>query len=356
MGNSYKIHSLELLRFLAALMVLFYHSIYYARERLGSTVDYEFVSGSKGVDIFFVISGAVMVISTKSLIGKRFDWLDFFNRRLIRILPIYWLAIFIKLFVMLIASSAVLHADLDFGNIIKSLFFIPSVVEGEDRVKLFIGVAWTLAFEMYFYSLFAFALFLNVNVYKFVAFGVLVPFVFSLFKVSLLDPVWFLANDIVLEFYFGMVVGWLYINRIFLSEYIAFACFCVSSFFVFFVIERYGLPRSLIYGVPSMILVYSLLCLEKFCVKLVTVPVLYLASASYSIYLMHPLISPLAPTVMNKIGFYNVELSIAFSIILGVVVPVFIYKFFESPVTNFLNVKHKFFIQSLRNENLNERV
>jgi peptidoglycan/LPS O-acetylase OafA/YrhL len=80
--------------------------------------------GAKGVDIFFIISGFVMVISSRSLITPNDGWKIFLKKRLIRIVPLYWAATSLKLFILLLMSSLVLHANLDGWVIIKSYFFM----------------------------------------------------------------------------------------------------------------------------------------------------------------------------------------------------------------------------------------
>jgi len=44
-----------------------------------------------GVDIFFIISGFVMVISSRRLVDRPGAWLIFLRHRVVRIVPLYWL-------------------------------------------------------------------------------------------------------------------------------------------------------------------------------------------------------------------------------------------------------------------------
>jgi exopolysaccharide production protein ExoZ len=55
----------------------------------GNTVT-EFFVGQAGVDLFFVISGFVMVYASTPLFGTPGGSILFLTRRLIRILPLYW--------------------------------------------------------------------------------------------------------------------------------------------------------------------------------------------------------------------------------------------------------------------------
>jgi exopolysaccharide production protein ExoZ len=54
-------------------------------------VDLSFVHWGFGVDIFFVISGFIMVYTSVDLFGRPGAWRIFLTRRLTRIVPLYWL-------------------------------------------------------------------------------------------------------------------------------------------------------------------------------------------------------------------------------------------------------------------------
>ena len=156
--NNYKFDGIQALRFIAAIMVVCTHSFLYASERLGQG-SFSWAVGAKGVDIFFVIIGFVMVISSRYLVSVDDGWKEFFKKRLIRVAPLYWAATSFKLIVLLLAANFVLHAKLDWWMILKSYFFIPSHnIDGE--IKPFLGVGWTLVFEMFFlFSVFSVSIF-----------------------------------------------------------------------------------------------------------------------------------------------------------------------------------------------------
>ena len=127
------IANLQMLRGLAALAVVFYHTDY----RLPGDVHTEF----QGVAVFFVISGFIMTHITRQ------DASSFLTHRLIRIVPLYWLCT--------IAIAVLAHADV--AAVAKSLLFIPYWNINHDPQPL-LGVGWTLNMEMFFYGLFALAL------------------------------------------------------------------------------------------------------------------------------------------------------------------------------------------------------
>src|SRR3954449_4929921 len=84
--------TVQALRAVAALLVVLYHAF----ELWGLRVDpaapgVKWNNGAAGVDIFFAISGFVMVISARRLVGRPGAWLVFLWHRVIRIVPLYWL-------------------------------------------------------------------------------------------------------------------------------------------------------------------------------------------------------------------------------------------------------------------------
>ncbi|PZP90666.1 MAG: hypothetical protein DI587_38015 [Variovorax paradoxus] len=90
-GQGESFEGIQYLRALAAIMVVGHH----ATAFFGGVSGWSNF-GMTGVDIFFVISGFIMVHATYGLDpnGNRAQQAaDFFVRRLIRVVPLYWLAL-----------------------------------------------------------------------------------------------------------------------------------------------------------------------------------------------------------------------------------------------------------------------
>ncbi len=85
-----KLSNIQVLRGLAALAVVVFH----ARDEvdgLGIPTNLpHLIGGAFGVDVFFVISGLVMVHASVPLFGRARSALPFFAKRLARIMPLYW--------------------------------------------------------------------------------------------------------------------------------------------------------------------------------------------------------------------------------------------------------------------------
>lgn len=333
--SSYRFDGIQALRFLAAIMVVFTHSLLYASERLG-VGDFRWSVGGNGVDIFFVISGFVMVISSRYLIDTDDGWRVFLKKRIVRIVPLYWGATSFKLLVLLLMSSVVLHADLNWWTIFKSYFFIPSKnIDGD--IKPFLGVGWTLVFEMFFYVIFTIALLLRQNIYKFVGLVLLAFSIASLFRGADYSPWWYLMNPIILEFYSGMILGYLALNNRFMPSPIALALFILSLAHLLLAPNIFDLPRVLQVGIPATVLVWSTLSLEGFFQNKIPRPILFFGAASYALYLFHPLVAPLAPVILAKLSIGSVTVSVFFSVTLALVTSAIVHVWFEKPVTKFLS-------------------
>ncbi|CAJ0946145.1 unnamed protein product, partial [Mesorhabditis belari] len=140
---------IALLRALAILAVLGYH--------FWPTI---FPLGFIGVDIFFVISGFLIMRILESLKNERLDrvFLSFYYRRVKRILPLYYLIVFFIGFSMLFLYTAV-WAQRYFRFYFGAIFFFPNFqlqqAEGnyfsEATEKMPFLHSWSLGVEMQFY-------------------------------------------------------------------------------------------------------------------------------------------------------------------------------------------------------------
>ncbi|MEJ8566266.1 acyltransferase family protein [Elongatibacter sediminis] len=140
--------NIQALRFIAALLVVLYHASAHlgvAGQAAGPLFAFGRAAGFAGVDIFFVISGFIMVWTTPESSGPADAW-SFMRRRVARIYSGYWpfYAIAIALFTWLGGTY------LTGVSWLGSLFLWPTPLP-----DLLIPVSWTLIFEMVFYVLFA---------------------------------------------------------------------------------------------------------------------------------------------------------------------------------------------------------
>jgi exopolysaccharide production protein ExoZ len=200
---------IQYLRAVGALLILFFHMTiqlplytgYFKSHLLGQ------LHLANGVDLFFVVSGLIMMMS-----GRDATPGDFIVRRMIRIIPMYWILTSL-LAVLLYRNPELFHnTTLSLEYFLKSLGFIPypnPAQNGQFFPLLVPG--WSLNFEMFFYTLFACTLFLPYGSRLLVmggAFGALLaiaPWVHS-------PAVSFFADLRLLELWLGMLIASLFLD------------------------------------------------------------------------------------------------------------------------------------------------
>lgn len=302
LANSTKLKSLEVLRVVAALLVVFAHQpridIPVVEWFFGSKL----FSGAIGVDIFFIISGFVIASTTKNLGGGRKGALEFLSKRIVRIFPLYW-------FMTILAFGPL---EWDRSYFIKSLVLFPDSSHGFNPA---INVAWSLQYEIYFYLIFTIGILIKRRTSTTIF--ILTMSVFACYKFG-----YYFGTPIVLEFLFGVCLWHLLekhsitFNKV-RKKYLIIGLFVSSALLLFVSIGHdsnltsfantivprieinYGsllLPRYLIWGLPAALLVLSALLLEKF----LTWRFWILGKYTYSMYLWQGFPIPITTTVFSK--------------------------------------------------------
>ena len=149
--------NVQILRGIAAVMVVGYHIGNEFADRGFPGTFPDVGAGSAGVDIFFVLSGFIMVHSTAAAFAAPGAAGLFLARRLVRLVPLYWLVTTVFVLAMLQQAR---HTGLpgDTWRWIAASYaflFYPHADGGDFPVY---AQGWTLNFEMVFYAGFAAAL------------------------------------------------------------------------------------------------------------------------------------------------------------------------------------------------------
>lgn len=246
--------------------------------------------GISGVDLFFVISGFVMVYTTA---GRPVAPARFLLNRIVRIVPLYWVFT-LAVFALALAAPMLLQSTTaNWLDLIRSLFFLPFQKGGGlTQPVLFLG--WTLNYEMFFYALFALSLWvrpLGLRTGLMVLLLGLLAAAGQIFHPRGTISA-FYTNSIILEFAFGMALA--YFNRkavfsnwppvvpaLLLALAAGGAILAVHSPLAF----HY---RAFYWGVPAILVVWAAVMLEARGRRYSGDRLLLLGAASYSIYLAHP--------------------------------------------------------------------
>jgi exopolysaccharide production protein ExoZ len=318
------LYGIQYLRAFAALAVVVFH----AAEKSGE----HFAIGAAGVDVFFVISGFIMwVISERRPMTPQGFLLD----RIRRIAPSYWLVTG----VMILGAVAGLFPNLQLtgAHVLGSLFFMPMVSPSNGEIWPVLVQGWTLNFEIFFYVLFAGALFLPRYwrlVFLSVAFGCffLIGQIFQPASPALHTY----TRPIILEFLGGVFLAELWLRRWIAGTSLGLACIgaSLSGFAAIFLIGADF--DEAICGPLAMALVYGMVSLEADG-SIGRVPVLtYLGDASYSIYLWHTLAISVIVKAAGLVGL-STSFTIVASVIGGTILGAAAYELVEKPVRKLLS-------------------
>jgi peptidoglycan/LPS O-acetylase OafA/YrhL len=200
---------IQVVRALATLVVAATHFSLDFNKIVGpSSVLPEFMSyGYVAFDFFFVISGFVLVYASESLFGTRSGPRIFYLRRLIRIIPMYWLAT--ALYVLVAFAVPSLGKTYSLQSIVGSFLFIP-VPRLDGVMQPVVGQGWTLNYEMYFYILFAVSVAAARRMAVLIASILIVISVGigQIFPLATAFEYWF--KPFLIEFIFGMTLGLLF--------------------------------------------------------------------------------------------------------------------------------------------------
>ncbi|MDE2405917.1 MAG: acyltransferase [Sphingomonadales bacterium] len=203
-----QIVSVQALRLVAATLVLLSHAEIFGHYLAGVLAapppgPLRLLHGGFGVDLFFAISGFVMIVSAGRP-GPGLDRTSFLRRRIVRVAPLYWLA---TLFVT--GWYHLLDKPPRAGAVLRSLLFVPHAGP-TGRVAPVLDVGWTLNYEIAFYALFALALGRRVAGTALRVLALLAALVAAGAAWELPLPLWAWARPILLEFGAGIGVALLW--------------------------------------------------------------------------------------------------------------------------------------------------
>lgn len=278
--------NVQALRALAAFMVVCVHLEALALMAGGSTHATD--AGNAGVDLFFVISGFIMVFTT----GRKPQGpATFFGARLRRIAPLYWTMTLAVFLVARLAPGLVQSTPTDLGRLLASILFLPDArPDGALRPVIFVG--WTLNFEMAFYVLFAFGLmvprrWLGVTL-TVAALAALVAWGQAARPSE--PHLAFYTMPMVLEFGLGMLLGlaWPRLKPPPWSAWPLMAAGLLAFGLILAAPDLWpGADRLIGFGLPATVIVAACLMLERQGRALRWRWVKALGAASYAIYLSH---------------------------------------------------------------------
>ena len=347
-----QIAPVQMLRAVAALMVVVHHAqheagfLAAAAGRAFARADW--LPWMAGVDIFFVISGFIMVHASGRLFGRADGAAIFLKRRLWRIVPLYWLVTTLFLVVVAVKSDALNSLPPGWGEIVASYLFWP-VMRADGSIMPVFSLGWTLNYEMLFYVLFAACLLLRRGRVATVAcvglcLGLLV--LGARYLATPMPLAWW-GHPIVLEFAAGMGIGLMHAGNVRLGAGWRMALALAGVALLAHEAANPSTPLMLlaISGLAATLLVAAA-ALGRAAPLPVRLPAPLLAralarlgDASYALYLTHPFVLRAGREVFTRLGLSSPPLFIAVMIIVACLAAVMLYRWFERPLAKLASAK-----------------
>ena len=348
-------NKLDSLRTIAFFLVFWSHAFSSSFKDLSnnyylqSIIDKLTLTGGIGVNIFFVLSGFLItyLMLQEEKVTKKFNILNFYKRRILRIWPLYYLIMIVGVFVLPLLSD-MFYFD---GVIIPNLIFLNNFTDFEPA---HIGITWSVAIEEQFYLVWPIIFLLIKSKKKLLVFSLLIFFHSFIFK--LMHP----ATD----YAYGHTFG----NTIFLMTG------CIGG--ILFMKYEYKIKNSFV-GIPNylyfnILIIMLLIILPVFNVffnflSILTLPIFYLTlilnltinsnnnsslfskmgKYTYGMYLYHLTILLFVKIVfdLNNLDYIN-NASINFivallALFITLATSIISYNYFERP---FLKLKSRFSI------------
>lgn len=292
-----KLPSIQALRGIALLGVIGFHLLFIEKKYSGGDflLPNFLYLGQSGVDLFFVISGFIMVTVTKdrfTLDGKviRFLW-----GRLTRIYPTYWFYFFLTLAVFLIKPDWVNASQGHQIQLIPSFFLLPS-----HQLPL-VMVAWSLIHELWFYLIFSiFLCFRECFLLPLLLiWGTTITTINLFVTVTDFSGIALIAfHAYSLEFIMGALAALFfyqeYAAKLSVRSVIVIITLILSigfpMIYAFDILEQESLVRACVMGTLYGFLVYSVARLEQLNQFSLPKPLQFLGDISYTVYLSHVLV------------------------------------------------------------------
>ncbi|MDR3424554.1 MAG: acyltransferase [Alphaproteobacteria bacterium] len=325
---------IEMLRGLASILIVMHHTHFLLGEsRYGGIMPFHGLFGEfhVGVDFFFVLSGFIIAWVHWDDIGNRSKIHHYAARRFTRIFPAYWAILIPLTFLYHAFPSSGLPELHEWSNFFISFFLVPYPKE------MILGVAWTLVYEVCFYAFFGWLIFIGRGyLWILLAWGVSI----LLFPLSGVHEYYasFIFSACNLNFLLGMGAAMLLRSRriphaglvLTLGGGIFLAAMLGK---VALILIDYPLASPLLFGLCAALAIMGIVELERSGRLTISPRMQIFGSASYSIYLVHPVaMSFFLLTVWPFVKTLPADIICVPMIVFGVAAGILYHKVIEKPV------------------------
>jgi peptidoglycan/LPS O-acetylase OafA/YrhL len=250
--------------------------------------------GHSGVDLFFVISGFIMMAIARDYASNARTAAGFLYNRWARIYPTYWLWFLISLFIFVVAPNWLRMEPGQIPRLVESFFLVPP------WSPILVPVAWTLKYELYFYLVFSLIILVPARkrIFALLVWGMYMlagqTHCYLMPEAQCSKGFSLTIHPLGMEFLFGAFIGWLYMNRelkrpryILTAGLVLMAGGYALYLFTGLHLDDNVWYRVLLFGIPATVLVYGAVEMERKWAPFVPAWLVTLGNASYTIYLSH---------------------------------------------------------------------
>ncbi len=245
----------------------------------------------------------------------------------------YWLVTLCMVGLLVLIPWAFGSNKLDVGHTLASFLFLPASnpLTGSHHPVVFVG--WSLNMEMWFYLLFAIALFLPVPTRILAISVTLLLCVIAGFTFEGGIAFETYTSVMMLEFLAGCLIGWAVSRWRLASQGWGAAAFALGAVGAVVVsgLDVNELTRVVFWGIPGALLVAGVVLWERSRTLVVPRFGVELGNSSYSLYLIHPLVL----AGLGKVLPHGL-MAMALSVLICVVVGHLLYLAIERPLDHLL--------------------
>jgi exopolysaccharide production protein ExoZ len=295
-------------------------------------------------DLFFVVSGFVLAESVR---GRPIPASTFLIRRLMRIVPLYWLVTIVVFISTLFGFRTFGLISPGFPLLVRSLLFLPTF-DGGTVLAPVLFVGWTLNFQVLLYILFSISLMLKRIIAPEISLLLLILTILCLPYLLYIPELTYYASEVLLAFYFGALVSAVFDGKSQLQEIHSAkffgGCLVIGSSLLtglaIFLRAPLIAHLHLLNGSAAALIIFGASGLERKGHYVSDSRVLAQGVASYSIFLYHPLVLQLTGKAMIVSGLNATVLGTLVGYVLTIVAVgvtgSFAYKLVEQPMNQVL--------------------
>jgi exopolysaccharide production protein ExoZ len=333
--------NVQVLRGVAAAIVIWVH----AQLLVSSDAVPAFLRqfGYGGVDLFFVISGFIMMHTTR---GRVLGPVAFWKRRLIRIVPLYYFFTIMTVLLAVLLPDMMRSTQARFDQVVPSLLFLP-FEKTPGRLYPVYYLGWTLNFEIFFYAIFGALLLVGYRVRVIAVTALLSALALAGHWIS--SPashgvvIFFYTRPILLDFALGVLVAHCLPVSANVRRSLWWLLLAAGGLWMAFGGVFFGFGHDAVappmdtvlrFGLPAALFVAGAVGLERSGIRIGTRLARRTGDASYSIYLSHYFFVGIVVAVTSRfsLGVGTQYFLACVTCVAAVALGILVYGFLERPL------------------------